>query len=135
MLEIKNFSRDVGWYIKTTIILLAVYIAALTVAYKIPTKYIEDNIKESCIRLEKEGLYFSLSDSWIGTYDNFTDALYINTMVYADTSHPFMAMVQNNYACGEDDGYDPIKWLRTFLGGANIKKLSIQGIGLGVLHI
>ncbi len=87
-------------YLIIYIILISSFLLLLTVTSLIPTDIIEENVKETSELLvsQKNKFYVPLR-KWNMMYDNYTDALMINTAYSIDNTKPFYsAMVaRKNY--------------------------------------
>lgn len=92
-------------YLLIFILMIAVFCITLTLTSLVPKKYIEDNVKETSTILNQETnrLMIKIASKKIYMmFDNFTDALMINTIYSIDTDTPFYsAMVaRKNYIKG-----------------------------------
>ncbi len=90
-------------YIVLFICIIALFIALLTLTSLIPRESIEEHTQESAEILNEQGnsLYIPVR-GWIMMFDNFTDALMINTAYSIDNNAPlYSAMVaRKNYIPG-----------------------------------
>lgn len=89
-------------YIITYAILIVVFITSLTLVSLIPSEKMKDNVKETAEVLEKQGNALMLSIHYkrvIIPFDNYTDALMVNTAYSIDNKHPFTSfmLAKKNY--------------------------------------
>ena len=92
-------------YIIAFIILILFFVTALTLVSTFPSAWIEKNVKESSETLIKEGnkkVYLSLSHFQYLEFDNYTDALMINTAYSIDNKTPLYSIfvAKKNYIPG-----------------------------------
>ncbi|MCI8309030.1 MAG: hypothetical protein HFJ45_02220 [Clostridia bacterium] len=83
--------KKVGKFIAVFFILLGVFVTLLIVTSIFPSKWIEKNVKESANILIKEGNrknIFSISSFQYQEFDNYSDALMINTAYSIDNKTP-----------------------------------------------
>jgi len=92
-------------YVVTLIILTWFFIVSLTVVSSFPSSWIRENTKKSSETLMKEGnkkKYFSLSHFETLEFDNYSDALMINTAYSIDAKAPLYSILvaRKNYIPG-----------------------------------
>lgn len=92
-------------YALVFLLMIIIFCITLTVSSLIPKKYIEDNVRETAEILNEESNRLMIkipSKRLYMMFDNFTDALMINTVYSIDTDTPFYsAMVaRKNYIKG-----------------------------------
>lgn len=99
----KNGIKIVFKYIAIFICIIILFISLLTLTSLIPRESIEEHTRESAeiLTSQTNRLYFPVRE-WLMYFDNFTDALMINTAYSIDNSKPlYSAMVaRRNYIPG-----------------------------------
>ena len=91
----------------TFIILILIYIAALSLTTKIPKKLIEKNTEKSSLQLENDKL-----KSYAGTIfyrETFTDAVMLSLCYNLDENNPFRSSLENHIHSNYEDGVDSYK--------------------------
>ena len=97
--------RRIVKYVLVFLLMMITFCITLTVSSLIPKKYIEGNVRETAEILNEESNKLMIiipSKRLYLMFDNFTDALMINTVYSIDTDTPFYsAMVaRKNYIKG-----------------------------------
>jgi hypothetical protein len=97
--------KRIGKFILVFVLLVIAFMGLLTLACSFPSSWIEKNVKESADTLYDEGnrkIYFSIFHFQLREFDNYTDALMVNTAFSIDCAKPlysaFVAM--KNYIPG-----------------------------------
>jgi len=91
----------------TFIILILIYIVALSLTTKIPKNLIEKNTEKSSLQLEKDKL-----KSYAGTIfyrETFTDAVMLSLCYNLDENNPFRSSLENHIHSNYEDGVDSYK--------------------------
>ncbi len=92
-------------YVLTMVVLVIIYITTLHITSLIPSKYLKENVKETSEILLQEGnnliIPSKLKNIYI-KYDNYTDALMINTAYSIDSNNPLESCMvcRKNYIPG-----------------------------------
>lgn len=97
--------KKVTKYLATFIVLIILFILLLTLASVFPSSWIEKNVRKSSETLVEEGnmkIYFSISHCHFMMFDNYSDALMINTAYSIDNNKPFESafLARKNYIPG-----------------------------------
>lgn len=101
----KKIVNKIKKYAVTFLILIIFFILSLTLVSIFPSSWIEDNVRKSSETLVKEGnkkIYFSLSHLQYLEFDNYSDALMINTAYSIDNKTPLYSIfvARKNYIPG-----------------------------------
>lgn len=79
------------------LLLLQFFVLMVGVTWLIPSDAIRDNVHESAKMLDEEGPFPSWFNFPLFKFDNFTDAVMLNTMIAADSNHPVDAAMLNAF--------------------------------------
>lgn len=107
---------------KIYIILMVSFVSMLILAYSIPNERMLENVKESLVVLNKEGVYprFFFNDEG-SQLDNFTDTLMLNTAVYSDGDTAVKSAMKNSNAYTDNEDDNEIDELFAYLNNEKIK--------------
>ena len=121
----KTFFKNFGKYNIVYIGLIICFMILLTIASAFPTEWIKSNTQESSETLLKEGnkkVAFVFEKLMDMEFDNYTDALMINTAYSIDNKTPFYSafVARKNYIPGvtekvEEDGVGELKSSSNYL--------------------
>ena len=121
----KTFFKNFGKYSIVYIGLIICFMILLTIASAFPTEWIKSNTQESSETLLKEGnkkVAFVFEKLMDMEFDNYTDALMINTAYSIDNKTPFYSafVARKNYIPGvtekvEEDGVGELKSSSNYL--------------------
>jgi hypothetical protein len=78
-------------------VLIVLFVLLIVVSHSIPKEYLSDNVKNSAITIQEEGLYPKFFNFKLYQLDNYTDALMLNLAVSADSKKPLEAGMINKY--------------------------------------
>lgn len=87
-------------YIKITIlytILACIFTMCIVAVFTIPTKYLKQNIEQSAVQIQKEGLWFQPLGFYLFQIDNMTDCIMMNINVCADSEYPIKSAMSAKY--------------------------------------
>lgn len=97
--------KQIKKYIITFFILIIFFILSLVIVSMFPSSWIKENVQKSSKTLKEEGnkkIYFSMSHFQYLEFDNYSDALMINTAYSIDNKTPLYSifMARKNYIPG-----------------------------------
>lgn len=92
----------------TYLLLILTFTLAIILVHTIPSESLTENVEESLVTLEEEGVYPELLNFKLYQLDNYTDALMMNLAVSADSDHPVDAAMLN-YWYGTLDAHQMIR--------------------------
>lgn len=97
----KKIVKSILKYVSIYMIVIAIFITALILSSLFPRDWIQQNAEESAIILFDEGNPNKILDM---KFDNYTDALMINTAYSIDPQHPFesILLARKNYLPGTE---------------------------------
>ena len=101
----QNRIRQIKKYVITFVVLILCGILLLTLVSIFPSSWIKENVRKSSETLVKEGnkkVYFSMSHLQFLEFDNYSDALMINTAYSIDNKTPLYSIfvARKNYIPG-----------------------------------
>lgn len=134
--DVISIAKRIWIYAAAFLLCILCYIVLLMLSKTIPISRVWDNVNASYHLLEKEGIYFSDS-SYGGTFfDNYTDALWLNTAISQYSENLFVDIIANGYVCPDEATEDnPIEWLGAALNKENeMKEYSRYWSGFQVFY-